>query len=97
MQNKGMQALLQEAQKKQRAYDKALKEIEETEYEMSKNGIIKVAMLGNKQIVSIDIDQDALNPEDKEMIEDALVKCINSITDSINDDIEDAKEATIGQ
>ena len=96
MQNKNMQALLAEAQKKQRAYDKALKEIEETEYEIEKNGIVKIIMLGNKEIVSITIDKDAMDPEDKDLIEETLKKAINTIIDHINADIEEARENTLG-
>jgi|GEM_PF-5359461 len=97
MQNKNIQALLAEAQKKQRAYDRGVTEIEETEYEIEKNGIIKVVMLGSKEIVSITIDKDALTPDDKEFIEESLKKAINTIIEDIDNDIEDVRNATIGQ
>ena len=97
MQNKNIQALLAEAQKKQRAFDKAVKEIEETEYEISKNGIVKIVMLGNKTIISIDIDKDALNSDDKEMIEETLLKAMNAIIADIENDIESAREVHLGQ
>ena len=97
MQNRNMQAMLAEAQKRQRAFDRAVKEIEETEYEMEKNGIVKVVLLGNKQIVSISIDKDAFDPEDREMIEDTIKKAINTVVTQIDEDIEEAKETHLGQ
>lgn len=96
MQNKNMQTLLAQAQKKQRDYEKAVQEIEETEYEIEKNGIVKITMLGTYEITEIKIDQDALSPEDKEFIEESIQMAINAIVKSIKKDLEEAHAKTLG-
>jgi DNA-binding YbaB/EbfC family protein len=40
-------------------------------------GMVKVTVNGLKQIESINIDQDIIKPEDKEMIQDLTVAAIN--------------------
>lgn len=50
-------------------------------------GMVKVKANGNKQIVSIDMDKDVVDPEDKEMLEDLIVAGVNKA-------IEKAEEAS---
>ena len=97
MQSKGMQALLMEAQKKQRAYDKGIAEIEETEYEMEKNGIVKVVMKGNGEIVSVNINKEAMTADDQEFVQESIKNAINSIIKAVERDVEVIRKATIGQ
>ncbi|MDR9418997.1 YbaB/EbfC family nucleoid-associated protein [Gracilimonas sp.] len=40
-------------------------------------GMVKVKANGNKQIVSIEMDTDVVDPEDKEMLEDLIVAGVN--------------------
>ncbi|HBQ60062.1 MAG TPA: hypothetical protein DD671_10690 [Balneolaceae bacterium] len=40
-------------------------------------GMVKVKANGNKQIVSIDMDEDVVDPADKEMLEDLIVAGVN--------------------
>lgn len=40
-------------------------------------GMVKVKANGNKQIVSIDMDNDVVDPKDKEMLEDLIVAGVN--------------------
>ncbi|MAO66390.1 MAG: hypothetical protein CL666_15470 [Balneola sp.] len=40
-------------------------------------GMVKVKANGNKQIVSIDMDDDVVDPADKEMLEDLIVAGVN--------------------
>ena len=85
-----MQQMMMQAQKMQRELEKAKKELHEKEFSVTKAGIVKVCMTGDKQIVEIDIDKDAFNPEDKEMIEETLIMAINELTEKIN-----AEESTL--
>jgi DNA-binding YbaB/EbfC family protein len=50
-------------------------------------GMVKVKANGNKQIVSIEMDRDVVDPEDKEMLEDLIVAGVNKA-------IEKAEEAS---
>lgn len=40
-------------------------------------GMVKVKANGNKQIVSIEMDKDVVDPSDKEMLEDLIVAGVN--------------------
>lgn len=73
-----MNALMQQAQKMQREMEKAQKDLEAKEFEItSAGGGIKIIINGAKQIKSIDIDKEIIDPEDKEMLQDMLVVAIN--------------------
>ena len=73
-----MQALMQQAQKMQREMEKAQKDLEAKEFEVvSAGGGIKVVITGAKEIKSIDLDKDIVDPDDKEMLQDMIVVAIN--------------------
>lgn len=73
-----MNALMQQAQKMQREMEKAQRELEAKEFEViSAGGGIKVIITGAKEIKSIDIDKEIIDPEDKDMLQDMIVVAIN--------------------
>ena len=73
-----MQALMQQAQRMQREMEKAQKDLEAKEFEVvSAGGGIKVVITGAKEIKSIDLDKDIVDPDDKEMLQDMIVVAIN--------------------
>ena len=40
-------------------------------------GMVKVKANGKRQVISIDLDKDVIDPEDKEMLEDLVVAGVN--------------------
>ena len=73
-----MQQLMQQAQKMQREMEKAQKDLEAKEFEIiSAGGGIKVIITGKKLIKNIEIDEDIIDPEEKEMLQDMIVVAIN--------------------
>ena len=73
-----MNALMQQAQKMQREMEKAQKDLEAKEFEIiSAGGGIKVIITGKKLIKNIEIDEDIIDPEEKEMLQDMIVVAIN--------------------
>ena len=73
-----MNALMQQAQKMQREMEKAQKDLVAKEFEVvSAGGGIKVVITGAKEIKSIDLDKDIVDPDDKEMLQDMIVVAIN--------------------
>lgn len=40
-------------------------------------GMVKVKANGNRQIISIELDKDVIDPDDKEMVEDLVVAGVN--------------------
>ncbi len=73
-----MQALMQQAQKMQKEMQKKQAELEATTFDVtSAGGAIKIKIKGSRQIESIEIDKDAIDPEEKEMLEDMIKVAIN--------------------
>ena len=73
-----MQALMQQAQKMQREMEKAQKDLQAKDFEIvSAGGGIKVIITGGKVVKSIEIDEDIIDPEEKEMLQDMIVVAIN--------------------
>lgn len=73
-----MNMLMQQAQKMQKEMAKKQAELEEKLFEISSSGgAVKVFIYGNRKIDRIDIDKDAIDPSDKEMLEDMIKIAIN--------------------
>ncbi|NBB76392.1 MAG: YbaB/EbfC family nucleoid-associated protein [Bacteroidetes bacterium] len=52
-------------------------------------GMVKVKANGNRQVISIELDPDVIDPEDKEMVEDLVVAGVNKALEKAE---ESAKE-----
>lgn len=80
-------ALMQQAQKMQKQMERKQKELESKEFEFSSNGgAIKIKMLGSKQIVSLEIDEDLIDPSEKEMLQDMIVVAMNDAINKIDEE-----------
>lgn len=77
MTNKNMQQLLAQANKMKRDLANKMAELHEKEFTVSKGGGVKVAMLGNKEIVEITIDDELFTHENKEMVETLIIMALN--------------------
>jgi DNA-binding YbaB/EbfC family protein len=81
--------LMQQAQKMQKEMTKKQKELEEKLFEIeSAGGAIKVSIYGTREIEKIDIDKDAIDPDDKEMLEDMLKIALNEALELIENEHE---------
>ena len=79
-----MQQLMQQAQKMQREMEKAQKDLEAKEFEIvSAGGGIKVTITGSKVVKNIEIDEDIIDPEEKEMLQDMIVVAINEAINKV--------------
>ncbi|MCF0107586.1 MAG: YbaB/EbfC family nucleoid-associated protein [Bacilli bacterium] len=92
-----MQQILAQAQKAQREMKKALAEIDAKEFTVSKGGAVTVTMLGSYEVKKIDIDKDAFDPENKEMIEDMIALAVTELTVKIREEKEAVQENITGQ
>ncbi len=73
-----MQAMLRQAQKMQEDMANLQAELDEKEYSVSAGGgMVTVHINGKKEILSIDIKPDIVDPEDIETLSDILVAAIN--------------------
>ena len=77
-QQPNMANLMKQAPKMQQEMQKAQQELLEKEYEAtSGGGAVKVVCGGDKRLRSIEIDDDLMNPDDKEMLTDMIIVAVN--------------------
>lgn len=79
-----MQQMMIQAQKMQRELQKAQAELANKEFTVTKAGAVTVTMLGDKSIKAINIEEDALEKDNKEMLEDMITMAINELLEKIN-------------
>lgn len=91
-----MQQMVIQAQKMKREMDKALNQLKEEEFTITKNGAVTIKMKGDRTIVSIDIDEDAFDKDNKEMIQELIVLGINELTEQIAEKEDKISEAVQG-
>ena len=73
-----MQAMLKQAQKMQEDMAAKQAELEEREYEVSAGGgVVSVKINGKKEILSVKIEPEVVDPDDVETLEDLIVAAVN--------------------
>lgn len=84
--NKNMNSVLKQAQKMQEEMEKVQSELEDKTVEASAGGgVIEVVANGKKEIVSIKIKPEAVDPEDVETLEDLVMVAINDAIKKADD------------
>lgn len=76
--------MMQEAQKLQANLDKEQKKLEKKEYTKTLGGGITIVMNGKKEVLSINLKPEVLDPEDKEFVEDLIKSAINELHQEID-------------
>ena len=92
-----MQQMMIQAQKMQRELKKAQAELAEKEFVVSKGGAVTVTVYGSKQIKSVNIDADAFDADNKEMVEEMIALAINEALEQIEAESEAINERITGQ
>ena len=73
-----MQQLARQAQKLQQQMAKAQEELDAREFEAaSGGGMVTVKVNGKKEVLSISIKPEAVDPDDVEMLEDMVMAAVN--------------------
>ena len=73
-----MQSMLKQAQKMQEDMAQKQAELEEREYETSAGGgVVNVKINGKKEIISVKIDPEVVDPNDVETLEDLVTAAVN--------------------
>ncbi len=73
-----MQAMIRQAQKMQDDMAEKQAELDEREYEIKAGGgVVAVKINGKKEILSIDIQPEIVDPDDVETLSDILVAAVN--------------------
>lgn len=73
-----MQSMLKKAKKMQEDLAKAQEEVKAATVDVTVGGgAVSLTMNGEKQITSLKISKDAIDPEDSEMLEDLITTAVN--------------------
>ncbi len=81
-----MNALMRQAQKMQEDMQTKQAELEEREYEITAGGgVVNVKINGKKEILSISLEPEIIDPDDKETLEDILVAAVNEAIKRVED------------
>ena len=92
-----MQQMLQNAQRMQRAMEKARAELAQTEFPVSKNGMVELVMMGDRTIKSLVIDADAIDADNKEMLEETIALALNEALEKIQVAYDEVEEKIAGR
>jgi len=79
----GMFGKVQEMQKKLQEAQEKLAEI--TAEGEAGAGMVKVKVNGKHQVIAIDIDEELIKPEDKEMLQDLVVAAVNKAMENVEE------------
>jgi len=70
--------MMKQAQKLQQEMMKMQEQLESAEYTASSGGgVVTAVVSGKRELVSLTIDPDAVDPEDVEMLQDMVVAAVN--------------------
>ncbi len=73
-----MQQLMRQAQKMQEQLTKAQEELDSREYEASSGGgMVSCRINGKRELISLTIKPEAVDPDDVEMLQDLIMAAVN--------------------
>ena len=92
-----MQSMLKQAQKMQEDMAAMQAELEERVYDVSAGGgVVNLKINGKKQILSLDIDPEVIDPDDKETLEDLIIACVNEAISKVETESQDEMSKITG-
>ena len=92
-----MNNIMKQAQKMQKQMEEQAKELEEKEYEATAGGgAVTVKVSGKKEILSVKLSEEVVDPDDIEMLEDLIVAATNEALRMLEEDSAKSMEALTG-
>lgn len=96
-QQPNMANLMKQAQKMQQDMQKAQEELMQMTFEAtSGGGAVKAVVSGEKKLVSLDIDDEILNPDDKDMLVDMIIVALNEAMEKAEQTTQDKLSKVTG-
>ncbi len=87
---KNMNQMMKQVKKMQQEMEKAQEDLKDKTIETtSGGGMVKVVANGHKQILSITINRDVVDPEDVEMLQDLILTAINDALNQVDQMVSD--------
>ena len=82
-----MANLMKQAQKMQRQMEEQAKEMETKEFSATAGGgAVEATVSGSKKLVRLKLDEEAVDPDDVEMLEDLIVAAIDEALDKADEE-----------
>ena len=82
-----MNNLMKQAQRMQRQMEEAKQELEEKQYTASAGGgAVSVTVSGKKEVVSVQLSEEVVDPDDIEMLQDLIVAATNEALRAAEED-----------
>ncbi|MGX8714233.1 MAG: YbaB/EbfC family nucleoid-associated protein [Lachnospiraceae bacterium] len=92
-----MNNLMKQAQKMQKQMEEAKKQLDEKEYKASAGGgAVEVVMNGRKELLSVKLAEDVVDPDDIEMLQDLIVAAVNEASRAAEEDSQKTMGAFTG-
>ena len=92
-----MNAMLRQAQKMQENMEKAREALDAKEYEFSAGGgAVTAKVSGKKELVSLAIKPDVIDPEDPELLSDLIIAAVNGALNLATQDSEEQMKKLTG-
>ncbi len=92
-----MQSMIKQAQKMQADMEQLQEELNAKEYDIAAGGgAVNVKINGKKEILSIKLDEDIVDPDDIETLEDTLVAAMNEAIKKVDDTNSEAMNKITG-
>ena len=92
-----MQQMIMQAQRMQREMKKAQDALEQKEFVVEKGGMVKMTVLGNRSVKSVEIDKDALDPENADLLCETIAIAVNEAMEEIQKESDAIQEKITGQ
>ena len=92
-----MQQMIMQAQRMQREMKKAQDALEQKEFVGEKGGMVKMTVLGNRSDKSVEIDKDALDPENADLLCETIAMAVNEAMEEIQKESDAIQEKITGQ
>ena len=84
-----MNNMMKQAQRMQRQMEEATRELEEKEFTATAGGgAVEVKASGKKELLSVTLDEEVVDPDDIEMLQDLIVAAVNEAMRQVDEETE---------
>lgn len=92
-----MNNLMKQAQRMQKQMEEKTKEIESKEWEASAGGgAVTVKVSGKKEVTSVELSKEVVDPDDIEMLQDLIMAAVNEAFRKMEDETQNAMSQITG-
>ena len=82
-----MNSMIRRAQKMQEDMTRVQEELEQKEYtSVVGGGAVEITMTGKKNVTSVKINPEVVDPDDVEMLEDLIMAAVNDVVEKVESD-----------